>query len=62
MDNSFQTTSLETMINKHIGIRGTPKREAFENELRLDLLGYTIKQARLERNLTQQQLGELNGK
>ena len=61
MDNSFTTTSLETMIDRHIGIRGTPKREAFENELRLDLLGYAIKQARIERNLTQQQLGELVG-
>ena len=39
LDNSFTTTSLETMIDRHIGIRGTSKREAFENELRLDLLG-----------------------
>jgi len=61
MNNSFKTISLDTMIDKHIGIRGTPKREAFENELRMDLLGYAIKQARLERRLTQQQLGELVG-
>jgi DNA-binding XRE family transcriptional regulator len=61
MDNSFKTISLEAMIDKHIGIRGTPKREAFENELRIDLLGHAIKQARIERNLTQQQLGELVG-
>ena len=61
MDNSLKTISLDTMIDKHIGKRGTPKREAFENELRIDLLGYAIKQARLERHLTQQQLGELVG-
>jgi hypothetical protein len=30
--------SLEEITDKHIGRRGTPKREAFENELRLDLL------------------------
>ena len=61
MDNSFKTISLDTMIDRHIGIRGTPKREAFENELRIDLLGYAIKQARLKRHLTQQQLGTLVG-
>ena len=57
----FKTVSLETMIDKHIGKIGTPKRDAFENELRIDLLGEAIKQARLERNLTQEQLGELVG-
>ena len=61
MDNSFKTISLDEMIDKHIGIRGTSKREAFENELRIDLLGHAIKQARLERQMTQQQLGELVG-
>ena len=49
------------MINKHIGKPGTTKREAFENELRIDLLGSAIKQAKKERNLTQEQLGELVG-
>jgi len=43
MDDSLKTVSLETMINKHIGERGTPKREVFENELRIDLLGESIK-------------------
>ena len=61
MDNSFRTISLDEMIDKHIGIRGTSKRESFENELRIDLLGHAIKQARLERQMTQQQLGELVG-
>jgi DNA-binding XRE family transcriptional regulator len=57
----FKTVSLDTMIDKHIGKIGTEKREAFENELRTDLLGHAIKKARQERNLTQQQLGELVG-
>ena len=59
--NKFKTVSLDTMIDKHIGKRGTSKRDAFENELRIDLLGQAIKQARQERNLTQEQLGELVG-
>ncbi|WP_026711796.1 helix-turn-helix domain-containing protein [Flavobacterium filum] len=59
--NKFKTVSLDTMIDKHIGKRGTKKREAFENELRIDLLGQAIKQARQERNMTQEELGELVG-
>lgn len=59
--NKLKTVSLDTMIDKHIGKRGTERREAFENELRIDLLGQAIKQARQERNLTQEQLGDLVG-
>jgi HTH-type transcriptional regulator / antitoxin HipB len=58
---AMKTYSLDEMINKHIGKPGTPKREEFENELRLDLLGEAIKQARKERNMTQEQLGLLVG-
>ncbi len=48
----MKTYSLEEMTDKHIGKRGTPEREAFENKLWLDLLGYAIKKARKERELT----------
>ncbi len=61
MKNQYETVSLETMINKHIGTVGMPRRDTFEEELRLDLLGHAIKQARQERNLTQEQLGTLVG-
>ena len=57
----MKTFSLEEITDKHIGKRGTPNREAFENELRLDLLGEAIKKARKERNLTQEELGKLVG-
>jgi HTH-type transcriptional regulator/antitoxin HipB len=57
----MKTYSLEEITDKHIGKRGTPKREAFENELRLDLLGEAIKKVRKNRNLTQEQLGKLVG-
>ena len=53
--------TLEELTDKHIGKKGTKKRDEFENELRLELLGQTIKQVRKERNLTQEQLGELVG-
>lgn len=52
---------IDEVIDKHIGKTGTPRREAFENELRLDLLGEAIKQARKERHLTQEELGQLVG-
>ena len=58
---AMKTYSLDEMIDKHVGKLGTPKRDAFENELRLDLLGEAIKQARKERHLTQEELGLLVG-
>ena len=57
----LKTYSLDEITNKHIGKRGTPKREKFENELRLDLIGEAIREARKERNLTQEELGILVG-
>lgn len=61
MSDKFKTVSLDAMIDKYIGEEGTPKRDAFEQELKIELLGNAIKQARKERNLTQEQLGELVG-
>lgn len=61
MQNSLKTVSLDSMIDKHIGKKGTPKRDQFENELKIELLGLAIKEARQERKLTQDQLGKLVG-
>lgn len=58
---ALKTYTLDEVTDKFIGKRGTAKREAFEYELKLDLLGEAIKRARKERNLTQEQLGELVG-
>ena len=60
-DRKQKTVSLDALIDKHVGKRGSKKRTEFENELRLDMLGYAVKQARTQRNLTQEQLGELVG-
>lgn len=57
----MKTYSLDELTDQYIGKKGTIKRNEFENELRLDLLGQTIKRVRLDRNLTQEQLGELVG-
>ena len=57
----MKTYSLDEITDLHIGKRGTPRREAFETELRLDLIGEAIRKARKERKLTQEQLGDLVG-
>lgn len=44
-----------------IGNIGTPRRDQYEFELKLELIGDMIKTARKERHLTQEQLGELIG-
>ncbi len=57
----LKSYSLEEMKDKYIGKIGTPDRDEYEYELRMDVLGRMIKTARQERNLTQEQLGELVG-
>lgn len=57
----IKSVSLETMMDKHLGKTGTPTRDTFEHELKIDLLGYAIKEARLYHSLTQEQLGKLIG-
>jgi len=59
--NKLKLYSLDEITDKYIGKPGTPKRDAFEYELRLDIIGEAIKQARKERHLTQEELGQLVG-
>lgn len=51
--------SLEELKDRDIGKPGTPERDKYEFELRLEVLGDMIKSVRKERNLTQEQLGDL---
>ncbi len=60
-NNKLRIYTLEEAKDKHLGKVGTERRDMYEYELRLDLLGEMIKQARQKRNLTQSQLGELIG-
>lgn len=59
--NKMQIYTLEQAKDKHLGKIGTVKRDKYEYELRLDLLGEMIKQTRKERHLTQSELGEMIG-
>ena len=60
-DNKNKTYSLEELTDDYIGKKGTEKREIFEFNLKLDVLGEMIKKARKEQHLTQEQLGHLIG-
>lgn len=57
----LQQFSLEEITDKYIRKKGSEKRDAFENELRLDLLGEALKQTRIKSKLTQAELGKLVG-
>lgn len=59
--NKLKTESLEELTDKYIGKRGTSQRDAFDFELDIELIGEAIREARLKRNLTQSELGELVG-
>jgi HTH-type transcriptional regulator / antitoxin HipB len=53
--------TLQDFKDKHLGKIGTDVRDRYEQELKVELLSEQIKQLRKERNLTQEQLGELVG-
>lgn len=53
--------TLSEMKDRYIGSPGTAERDAYEYELDMELLGRMIRGARLERNLTQEELGKLVG-
>lgn len=57
----MKTYSLSEMKDKYIGEIGTPDRDQYEYELRMDILGRMIKTVRQERQLTQEDLGKLVG-
>lgn len=57
----MKTYTLNQAKNNLIGKVGTIERDQYEFELKLELIGIMIQQARKQRNLTQHQLGELIG-
>jgi DNA-binding XRE family transcriptional regulator len=57
----MKTYTLDEVQDEIIGKKGTQKRDLFEYELQMDLIGKAIKESRKERNLTQEELGLLVG-
>ena len=62
---AMKTYTLEELTDEAIGKKGTPKRDKFDQELEAEMrayhIGEAIKQARLAKNLTQEELGEKVG-
>lgn len=54
-------TSIDKLTDEIVGKKGTPERNVFEFDLRMDIIGTLIKEARLKKNMTQKDLGELLG-
>ncbi|MBK7221333.1 MAG: helix-turn-helix transcriptional regulator [Saprospiraceae bacterium] len=57
----MKSITLSELKDKTLGKVGTPKRDKYEQELKVELLAEQIKLLRKERNLTQEQLGVLVG-
>lgn len=53
--------SFDQIKDEFIGEIGTERRTQYEQELQLEVMGEMIRKVRLERNLTQEQLGKLVG-
>jgi len=53
--------TLSEVKDQVLGEPGTQDRDSYEAELQMDRLGDLIREARLRRNLTQEQLGKLVG-
>jgi HTH-type transcriptional regulator / antitoxin HipB len=53
--------TLSELEDKYYGKPGTPKREQYEFELSMDILGEKLKQIRKQQKLTQEQLGKIIG-
>jgi len=54
--------TLDELKVKIYGPLGNPKRDAIEQEIKMELLKEEIKRLRKERKLTQEQLGKLGRK
>ena len=51
----------DEMWDEMVGAKGTPAREEYDSQIENYLIGEAIRQARLSKNLTQEQLGEMLG-
>jgi len=57
----MKLTSIDQLTDTIVGKPGTTERELFQYELRMDVIGTMIREARLKRKMTQGDLGVLLG-
>ena len=57
----MKLTSIDKLTDEIVGKKGTAERDIFEYDLRMDVIGAVIRDARVKRNMTQGDLGDLLG-
>jgi len=57
----MKLTSIDNLTDEIIGKKGSTERAIFEYDLRMDVVGTMIREARISRNMTQGDLGDLLG-
>lgn len=57
----LEVFTFDQIKDEFIGEIGTERRTQYEQELQLEMMGEMIRKVRLERNLTQEELGKLIG-
>lgn len=57
----FNLKSIDDLTDEIVGKKGTPARDKYEYEFRMDILGSMIREARKRKQLSQEQLGALVG-
>jgi DNA-binding XRE family transcriptional regulator len=57
----MKTVTFDELKDKYIGKKGSPERDAYELELKVEILGEMIKKVRQEKHMTQEELGKLVG-
>ena len=60
-EEKLEMFSFDQIKDEFIGKEGTVKRTLYEQELQMEIIGDLIKKVRLERNMTQEELGKLIG-
>ena len=57
----MKLTTIDDLTDEIVGKRGTAERDIFEYDLRMDIVGTMIKDARIKQKMTQGDLGDLLG-
>jgi len=57
----MKMTTIDELTDEIVGKKGTPDRDIFEYDLRMDIIGIMIRDARFKRSMTQEDLGDLLG-
>ncbi len=61
LNKKLEIFTFDQIKDEFIGEIGTKRRTKYEQELQLEIMGEMIRKVRLERNLTQEELGKLVG-